>query len=69
MFKCLKILLNTLSQDLDDGAGKFADDTLGGRSGWYTIESCCHPEGPQEPGEMGWQEPGELSPAHLLSAF
>jgi len=24
---------------------------------WYTRELCCHPEGPQQAGEMNWQEP------------
>ena len=23
---------------------------------WYTWESCCYPEGPQQAGEMGWQK-------------
>lgn len=28
-----------------------------GSAGWYTRGSWCHPEGPQQAEEMGWQEP------------
>jgi len=31
-----------------------------GRSGWHSRELCCHPVGPQQSGEMSWQEPHEV---------
>jgi len=37
----------------------FADDTkLCGVTG--TSVSCCHPERPQQAGEMSWEEPHEI---------